>query len=175
MSTEDCVITCQDVQKASKDTATMKWQRRWDHSTTGRHMYTFQPAVSVIQPKTKFPFSHSYQQTVQLRTGYAKLKSYLYKIGHSDSAICNCGLAEETVSHYLLDCPDHEDPRERLAHKVHTLTGETLSTELLLSEGKLDPYKGARTLIVHELGAFVDDTNRLRTTATPSAMFPLRT
>jgi hypothetical protein len=40
----------------------------------------------------------------QLRTGMAHLNGYLYTIGATDSDICACGYAKETVKHFLFRC-----------------------------------------------------------------------
>jgi hypothetical protein len=40
----------------------------------------------------------------QLRTGMAKLNGFLYRIKATDSEICECGVAKETVKHFLFTC-----------------------------------------------------------------------
>jgi hypothetical protein len=37
----------------------------------------------------------------QLRTDMAKLNGFLYRIKATDSEICECGTAKETVKHFL--------------------------------------------------------------------------
>jgi hypothetical protein len=40
----------------------------------------------------------------QLRTGMARLNSYLYRINVADTDQCTCGQAKETVEHFLFRC-----------------------------------------------------------------------
>ena len=39
-------LTSIDIKKAVKDSCKIKWQKRWDVSQTGRHMFDFQPSVT---------------------------------------------------------------------------------------------------------------------------------
>ena len=39
-------LTSTDIKKAVKDSCKIKWQKRWDVSQTGRHMFDFQPCYS---------------------------------------------------------------------------------------------------------------------------------
>ena len=135
---DSCImVTSQDVTKASQDLIVSKWQMRWDHSSRGRHLHTLRNKVSLTQTKTRYPLETSRRKIAQLRTGYSKLNDYLYKIGQATSPECSCGFSNETVLHYLLDCPLYEEDRGRMIHRIHTTTGiGHLSTELLLSEGK---------------------------------------
>ena len=40
----------------------------------------------------------------QLRTGMARLNTYLYRINAARSDLCACGQARETVEHFLFRC-----------------------------------------------------------------------
>ena len=44
----------------------------------------------------------------------ARVDAYLHGIGHANTAMCNCGLAEETIAHYLFDCAQWEKEREEM-------------------------------------------------------------
>ena len=60
----------------------------------------------------------------QLKTGHGYLKSYLFRLGHSDSDQCQCG-QKETSEHLLLSC--------RILHEARTkLQGELRGTRLNL-------------------------------------------
>ena len=50
----------------------------------------------------------------QMRTGMARVNAYLHVIGHANTAMCNCGQAEETVAHYLFDCAQWGKEREEM-------------------------------------------------------------
>ncbi|KAK7109741.1 hypothetical protein V1264_013730 [Littorina saxatilis] len=53
------------------------------------------------------------QQTLifRLRTGYCGLRAHLKRIGIIDTALCECGQADQTPSHMLQDCLSHEARR----------------------------------------------------------------
>ncbi|XP_070195246.1 uncharacterized protein [Littorina saxatilis] len=46
-----------------------------------------------------------------LRTGDCGLRAHLKRIGITDTALCECGQADQTPSHMLQDCPSHEARR----------------------------------------------------------------
>lgn len=50
------------------------------------------------------------------------MNEYLHKVGLSDTPICSCGEVE-SVEHYIQECQNYEDLRERLSVKLHQLTG----------------------------------------------------
>lgn len=49
----------------------------------------------------------------QLRTGMSRLNGYLYKIGATDTEVCGCGRAEETVKHFLFRCSKWDEIRKQ--------------------------------------------------------------
>ena len=56
---------------------------------------------------------------MQLRTGHIPLNYFLHKISKVDSPVCpSCRLADETVHHYLLDCPGYVHERHSLARAM---------------------------------------------------------
>lgn len=91
-------------------------------------------------PSNKFlelPSKFGRQQAsllIQLRTGHAPLNVYLHRIGKLVRPSCPaCGAQEETVKHFVLDCPGHAHKRWYLkkaadAHKMGLLKF-ALSTE----------------------------------------------
>ena len=56
------------------------------------------------------------QQTTiyRLRTGHCSLRAHLKRIGVAATSLCECGLADQTPSHVLQDCPLHDDRRQRI-------------------------------------------------------------
>jgi ribonuclease HI len=50
----------------------------------------------------------------QLRTGMARINSYLNKIGAAESDMCECGHAPETMEHFLFRCIRWEIEREAM-------------------------------------------------------------
>lgn len=53
----------------------------------------------------------------QMRTGANRLNSYLFRIGVSESALCACGCAPETVKHFLFTCTRWNTERKRFFDK----------------------------------------------------------
>ena len=41
----------------------------------------------------------------RLRTGHCGLRAHLKRLGVTDTALCQCGQADQTPSHILQDCP----------------------------------------------------------------------
>jgi len=63
-----------------------------------------------------------------MRTGVGCFRS-LYKLGMASSAACECGAEEQTVDHFVLQCPIHRAPHG--VHGLMVLDDETI--EWLLS------------------------------------------
>ena len=60
---------------------------------------------------------------MQLRTGHAPLNAFLHRIGKIDSPRClACLGGDETVHHFLFDCPGHAHARHSLARKLGRLS-----------------------------------------------------
>jgi len=56
---------------------------------------------------------------VQLRTRHIPLNKHLFKIGKADSPICTiCHSSDETVHHFLLQCPAYMTQRKHLEGKL---------------------------------------------------------
>ncbi|KAJ7158439.1 hypothetical protein C8R46DRAFT_836987, partial [Mycena filopes] len=52
---------------------------------------------------------------LQLRTGHIPLAKHLHKIQKAESPVCPCcRQADESVEHYLVHCPAHNDARREL-------------------------------------------------------------
>ena len=65
--------------------------------------------------------SWSTSKIIQLRTGHCSLNSYLHRFGLADSPLCECGTGEETVEHFLLECPLYREQRTELRNKAGTM------------------------------------------------------
>jgi ribonuclease HI len=51
---------------------------------------------------------------VQLRTGHLGLNVYLKRVGKAERSTCACGLGEESVFHFLFQCPTWVEQRQSL-------------------------------------------------------------
>lgn len=61
---------------------------------------------------------------IQARTGHCRLNQYLSRGGLVDSALCECGQADETVKHLILSCPRWEEGRKELGAAVGSRVGD---------------------------------------------------
>ncbi|KAJ3454196.1 hypothetical protein MRS44_018090 [Fusarium solani] len=59
----------------------------------------------------------------QLRTGMARINSYLCKIGTAESDMCECGRAPETMEHFLFRCTRWETEREVMRQAGQSMMG----------------------------------------------------
>ncbi|KAI8401336.1 hypothetical protein FOFC_18205 [Fusarium oxysporum] len=55
---------------------------------------------------------HESDILVQLRTGMARVNTYLRRTGAAETDTCDCGQEEETVDHFLFRCPRWDEQRE---------------------------------------------------------------
>ena len=132
------ITTSADIRTAARKSCETKWQRRWELSDKGRHLYELKPEVL---SKDKFTnFLQSERIIHQLRTGYCQLNYYRHKIGLEASPLCQCG-DPETIEHYIEECTRYEDIRERLRTRLCRDTGIfQFNKDLLLSVNSEDPH-----------------------------------
>ena len=99
---------------------------------------------------------------MQLRTGHAPLNTFLHQIGKVDSPCCPACLgADETVHHFLFDCPAHAHAQHALARKLGRLSK---SVHHLLGN-----WRAFQTTL-----KFVGETGRLQTSHGDLPMKPAR-
>ena len=96
-----------DVKMAAKTSGFKKWQERWEKTETGGDLFDCRPRVD-FKTKHVFDSANGERAVAQLRTGYARLNEYLWKVNVVDCNKCQCGEIE-SVSHYLLFCPLYEN------------------------------------------------------------------
>ena len=84
-----------------------------------------------VQSKIQLPLGTRREQAsalFQLKLGHGYIKSYLYRLRHLNSDLCQCG-KKETAEHLLLSCNKLVIARKVLQNK---LEGLRLSLQLLL-------------------------------------------
>jgi hypothetical protein len=59
----------------------------------------------------------------QLRTGMSRLNGYLHRINATDTDLCACGQAKETVEHFLFRCTRWDQYREIMLRHTTTKIG----------------------------------------------------
>jgi ribonuclease HI len=86
----------------------------------------------------------------QLRTGHCGLNRYLHRFGIKGSPYCQCGYGKETVEHYLLECRNYREQRNKLRREAGK---GMMRMERLLGDPKI---------IKHTL-EYIKETGRLET------------
>ncbi|KJZ67989.1 hypothetical protein HIM_12623 [Hirsutella minnesotensis 3608] len=71
-----------------------KHSKRIDRALPGKHTRTLYDSLTRKEADI----------LVQLRTGMSRLNGYLHAIGATDSNLCDCGEAKETIDHFLFRC-----------------------------------------------------------------------
>ena len=97
----------------------------------------------------------------RLRVGFCRLRASMHNMGLADSPICqNCRLnVEETVTHFLIECPGYINQRNELKRKLFTLGIVRITSDILLgASNEEDNIKGK---ITEELGKFLIKTKKL--------------
>ena len=103
---ESQILTEADFKKFARVSCCMKWQRSWDASDMGKHLYEYKPNVSLKSPTYMFmPFIEEKKVISQLRSGYT-LNDCIHKIGLEESPNSTCG-GIETVVHFICDCEEY--------------------------------------------------------------------
>jgi len=96
----------------------------------------------------RIPNRNTCAKTIQMRTGHCGLNKYLHRFGIADSPNCECGCGQETVEHFLLECPLFIEQRNALRNKVGN---GRMRTDALLGDWQI---------IVEHTGLFIKNTGR---------------
>ena len=86
---------------------------------------------------------------IQLRTGHCGLNSYLHRFNLADSPFCDCGTGQETVEHFLLECPLYREQRTKLRNNAGT------------TNMRVDALLGTSEVILKCTEGFINDTERI--------------
>ena len=97
----------------------------------------------------------------RLRVGFCRLRASMHNMGLADSPICqNCRLnVEETVTHFLIECPGYINQRNELKRKLFTLGIVRITSDILL--GASNEEDNIKEKITEELGKFLIKTKKL--------------
>ena len=115
-----------DIRNGARESCMTKWQRQWEVSEKGRHLFKFRPNVDA---KDKFTEQSKFPSIIrQLRTSYSKLNEYRHKLDPEKSPYCSCG-KPESVTHYLEECENYFELRERCRVEMLQKTGTYEFTE----------------------------------------------
>ena len=95
----------------------------------------------------------------RLRIGHVGLKHYLYRFQMTESELCeNCG-AVDSVEHFLLYCPRHDEEREEMRRRLLKYDVHSLSLKLLLAGD--NQYRRNNRMILGETLRFLNKINYL--------------
>ncbi|XP_054918846.2 superkiller complex protein 2 isoform X2 [Dermacentor andersoni] len=85
----------------------------------------------------------------RLWLGVAFTKSYSFRIGMADNALCNACLCEETLEHILCDCPEYNVQRQSLAFVLAHLDNRPLSVATIFTyrRQKTSQVKATKALL----------------------------
>ena len=109
---EKCVSQS-TVKQMLRSNRTIDWQNEWAQSEKGRAMYRFIP-----NPNKKDPINSLGRKNqvaiFRLRTNHIQLNAHLSRITKDHNPACPlCDNQEETVHHFLFECPSLQDLRAR--------------------------------------------------------------
>ncbi|MCG7878799.1 MAG: reverse transcriptase domain-containing protein [Candidatus Thiodiazotropha endolucinida] len=151
-------VTQLDIKTAVQESCNMKWQKRWEVGTTGRHMFELRPSVNV--QTAQVPNTKTQRIISELRTGYCRLNEYKHKTGLKETPNCNCG-DPESVQHFIEECKTYDDIRERLRTRLFYSCGiSDFTMKLFLEVIKEDPLKPYREVINSIFEEFLAETGR---------------
>ena len=94
----------------------------------------------------------------RMRQGCSPLRADLfYNIHVLPDPFCTCGTSEETVSHYLLKCPNHNAHRTIM---LNTLIGIQDISAQTLTHGATNESKESNRRILEAVHSFIIHTSR---------------
>ena len=89
-----------------------EWHNSWHQCDKGRVMFQYVPKPSRLDPINSLKRK---EQVVifRLRINHIQLNAHLSRITSNHQPTCNlCGYKDETVQHFLFDCPTLQDLRK---------------------------------------------------------------
>jgi hypothetical protein len=89
------------------------YTKKFDTALPGKHTSCLYNAFKRTEAAT----------LAQLRTGMSRLNAYLYRINATESDLCACGQAKETVDHFLFRCTQWNEQRRVLLRHNTTRSG----------------------------------------------------
>ena len=159
-------VTLDDANKLAADISINSWQRYWDNCNTGQHTYDLIPTVNtkVIFPKSR-DIGISYCRMLLYDT---QLKYDSHRTGTSDTPLCDCGMASETIDHFLLHCGKYETERQEMLDCLNDIgygpkkKGSLCVSEslLLAPSAKHGVSKKDNAIIKHALFEFLEKIER---------------
>ena len=112
-------ISVYDGYKIAAHLLKKSWQRKWNEENTGRFTYSLIPDVStkVIFPRDR-DSGISYCRMLLHDT---LLNDDGYRSGIAETRMCSCGEDNETVEHFLFQCPNYSIDRSVMFDTVNDI------------------------------------------------------
>ena len=111
MNIEDRKMDKKEVVKIIRDQAREKWQRKYENSVVNEKFDEIFPTIESKKHMNVNIYRSLETMTNQLITGHCKLNLHMSKITENQTSKCpNCD-ANESVIHYIYDCPEYEEKR----------------------------------------------------------------
>lgn len=95
----------------------------WKNTTKTKWYRDIQDTFPAKPWYSKFPFTNRRHITtiIRMRTGHCATKSHLYRLGVTDSPMCDCGQVED-LNHIFLECPTKTVPNIDIYREIQ-ITG----------------------------------------------------
>jgi hypothetical protein len=96
----------------------------------------------------------------RMRMGCSLLKYDLfYNIHVIPSPVCSCGLDDETIEHFFLQCPIYADLRVNLLEAFHSRGIENINMDILLN-GSSDLSNEENKIIFSSIYSYMNESRR---------------
>ena len=114
-----------EVKSTIRDHCLEKWNHKYIHSTTGgQYRWLF--------PRIHTKLNHQNNLIFRLQTGHCRLKHHLHRIGSHQTDLCTVCQVQESVPHFLLQCPIYSLYRTVMKNYVESI-GLKFDLQTLLS------------------------------------------
>ena len=97
-----------------KENGLQMWQRQWTDTEKGAVTKAFFPSVR-NRIRQKIPV---FPELTTMLIGHGKIRSYLYRFGLTNNAMCPCEEEEETVDHLIFKCKKLNKNRNEMIKQI---------------------------------------------------------
>lgn len=129
------------IKRTYHDSLKNSWTENWRQSPRGRKMRRTDkstPSARFINAISSSKINRETASRIaQLKLKHIPLNTYLKRIGRAASTRCPaCGAEEETIDHFLLDCPNYAHERWAL-NKQAVKIGKQLTMDTIIGEQEM--------------------------------------
>ena len=127
-------VSAGDLRPVVGDVVQAGWEEEWVSSPKGRGLYSLHPSTQLPRTLDKVRGSEA-SLLSRLRTGHILLNGWRFRMRLFHTAACGCGAVDESVHHFLLECPRFEAARRVLFRSVGAV-------DSLLDLLRVEPHAG---------------------------------